>query len=253
MYLGDYIKGATVFVPFNTSGQDGASAPMSTDFTPKVYVDGGTTEETSGLTLVESHDTIVGRNGITVPTTGAAFVPGATFYVAGDSGVIDTKNVSAWLGVFSIQRRTAQKPVVGFAQGAGNVAYIDLPSEASSADDSYAGCVVVARNPSTGAVVSRYRGATYIGASRRFSVDPALPAVVDSNWVVELHVAPPAPVLPRRDDAVEVLLTLAMARGHRVVDDGTNIVVYDTDGTTVLSTQPRTRAGSALNPITAVG
>lgn len=53
--------------------------------------------------------------------------------------------------------------------------------------------------------------------------------------------------------AQEVLFTLAGHRGHKIEDDGTNIKVSATDGTTNVVTQPRTRAGSAQNPITRLG
>jgi hypothetical protein len=51
----------------------------------------------------------------------------------------------------------------------------------------------------------------------------------------------------------EVLLTLAMARGNRVVIDGSELVTYDTNGTTELSRQPIARLASPANPLASVG
>lgn len=58
-----------------------------------------------------------------------------------------------------------------------------------------------------------------------------------------------------RDQAAaqEVLYTLAGHRGHVIEEVGGNITVTANDGTTNVVTQPRVRAGSALNPITKVG
>lgn len=57
----------------------------------------------------------------------------------------------------------------------------------------------------------------------------------------------------RRTIAVEVLLTNAAARGHRILIDGTDLVVTDTNGVTELSRQPFTRLPTPANPMASVG
>lgn len=107
MYLGDYTKGTVVFVPFNTAGASGGSITIATNGTAKAYINGGTTEVTAGVTLVEDHDGITGRHGITVDTTGASFTTGSDVDVVLDGAVIDGQTVNAWIGKFSIARQSA--------------------------------------------------------------------------------------------------------------------------------------------------
>lgn len=57
----------------------------------------------------------------------------------------------------------------------------------------------------------------------------------------------------RQAIAQEVLLALVMGRGNKVEIVGSDIVLKDTDGTTVISTQPFTRLPSTANPIATVG
>jgi hypothetical protein len=65
--------------------------------------------------------------------------------------------------------------------------------------------------------------------------------------------SPRAAAATTAQTAQEVLLTLNMGRGNKVVDNGTSIVLYDTDGTTVLATKARTRSGTVQNPIISLG
>lgn len=57
----------------------------------------------------------------------------------------------------------------------------------------------------------------------------------------------------RQAVAQEVLKTLGMGRGNKVVIDGSDIVTYDTDGTTEIARQPFTRLGATANPVNSVG
>lgn len=107
MYYGDYVKGAVVFIPFNTAGAAGGSITIATNGTPKAYINGGTTEVTAGVTLVEDHDGITGRHGISINTAGASFTVGADVDVALDASTIDGQTINAWVGKFSIDRQSS--------------------------------------------------------------------------------------------------------------------------------------------------
>ena len=97
-------KGETVRIPFNTSGADGASITIATNGTPKAYVNGSTTEITTGVTLTEDQDAITGRHFIVVDTTGSGFTIGSDVDVAIDANTIDGKTVNAWVGKFSLNK-----------------------------------------------------------------------------------------------------------------------------------------------------
>ncbi len=103
-YYGDYKKGVVVFLPFNTSSSTGDSIDLATNGTAKAYINGGTTEITAGVTLVENHDGITGRHGVTVDTSGGSFTVGSDVDVCIDGAVIDGRNVNSWVGKFSIER-----------------------------------------------------------------------------------------------------------------------------------------------------
>ncbi len=77
-----------------------------------------------------------------------------------------------------------------------------------------------------------------------------------SSAIVELTASNPrAAALTKEEIAVEALLTLAYARGHRVYESnvsgvltpgGGYVTVTDTDGTTILSTQPMVRSAAGV-------
>lgn len=80
--------------------------------------------------------------------------------------------------------------------------------------------------------------------------------VAFSSAIVELTASNPrAAALTKEEIAVETLLTLAYARGHRVFESnvsgvatpgGGYVTVTDTDGTTILSTQPMVRSAAGV-------
>ena len=107
VYLGDYKKNTVVFVPFNTAGSAGGAITLAVNGTAKAYIDGGTTEITAGVTLVEDHDGITGRHGITVDTTGAGFTSGSDVDVCLDGATVDGVTVNAWVGKFSVARSSS--------------------------------------------------------------------------------------------------------------------------------------------------
>lgn len=109
MYLGTYKKGTVVFCPFTTFSTAGSSITIATNGTAKAYINGGTTEITTGVTLVEDHDGITGRHGITVDTSDVAFTAGSDVDVALDNAVVDGVSVSCWIAKFSIERDSIER------------------------------------------------------------------------------------------------------------------------------------------------
>lgn len=194
-YFGDYNKGETVRIPFNTSGADGASITIATNGTPKAYIDGGTTEITSGVTLTEDQDAITGRHFIVVDTTGSGFTIGSDVDVAIDANTIDGKTVNAWVGKFSLNKKTALTPVVGLAQ-AGAAGSVTLPASASATNDLYKGGIVTIVY-ATGAGQSRLITG-YVGSTKVASVDPNWATTPDSTsqLVVTATAPSPATALP---------------------------------------------------------
>ena len=194
-YFGDYNKGETVRIPFNTSGADGASITIATNGTPKAYVDGSTTEITTGVTLTEDQDAITGRHFIVVDTTGSGFTIGSDVDVAIDANTIDGKTVNAWVGKFSLNKKTALTPVVGLAQ-AGAAGSITLPASASSTNDLYKGAIITVVY-GTGAGQSRLCTG-YVGSTKVASVDPNWAVTPDttSAHVVTATAPSPATALP---------------------------------------------------------
>lgn len=191
MYLGDYLKGDVVRVPMNTAEADGDSANPSAYGTVAVYEEDSVAEITAGLTAVNAHDGHAGTHVIAVDTANAAYLAGKTYSVKRHTMTIDGKAVSVFLAQFSIQRRHSLKPVVGVAQG-GAAGYVDLPTAASSSDGAYDGAMVVITG-GTGAGQARYRGTTYTGATRRFTVDPNFDTAPDNTSIVEVLITAPAP------------------------------------------------------------
>ncbi|WP_353268581.1 hypothetical protein, partial [Gemmatimonas sp.] len=51
----------------------------------------------------------------------------------------------------------------------------------------------------------------------------------------------------------EMLLAMAMGRGNRLVVDGSDLVLFGTDGTTEVSRQPFTRLPAPANPTATLG
>lgn len=289
MYLGDFVKGALVPLPWNTSGGDGASITRATNGTVRVYKNGNAGAPiTAGITDTEDFNAKTGMHVLAIDTANAAYTAGDEYEVSFDGGVIDGKAVNAFTHTFSLQRPTSLKPVVGVAQGgaAGNV---QLPASASSVDGAYEGALVVITG-GTGAGQARSRGATYTGATRTFSVDPNWSTTPDGTSIVEVHLAPPprtttplpvnvAAMAPNvvtasavADDAIdagalatgarqaigqEVALAMSGGRGNTWEIVGAvgaeELVFTDVDGTTVLSTVPVVRLLSALNAIRKMG
>ncbi len=112
-YLGDFSTGATVRVPWNASGADGASITRGTDGSIRIYKDGNTTQRTSsaGITDSEDFDSLTGVNIATIDlsdnTDAGFYAAGHDYMVVIQGAGIDGKTVNAVIGAFSIQNRYA--------------------------------------------------------------------------------------------------------------------------------------------------
>lgn len=186
----DFLPGATVRIPFNTSASDGSSVTIATNGTVRVYKDGGTTEITTGASLVEDFDGITGIHFAVIDTSADAnYTAGADYDVAIVNNTIDGKSVSAWIGSFSLGRRTYSTPVVGLAQ-AGASGSVTLPATASATDSFYNGAFVTVAS-GTGAGQSRMISG-YTGSTKVATVDPNWTTNPDTTSVVVVTGAPPA-------------------------------------------------------------
>lgn len=192
MYLGDFIKGATVRFAWNASGANGASITRATNGTIHVYKDGVlTTEVTTGVTDTEDADTLLGVNTVAIDTTDAFYSAGSEFMVVIKAATIDGQVVNAVLAHFSLQRRTQFTPVTGLAT-AGAAGSVTLPVGASSVDNFYNGSVV-SIVAGTGAGQARLISG-YVGSTRVASVDPNWGTAPDATSVTVVALVAPAPV-----------------------------------------------------------
>lgn len=103
-HAGTYAAGATIRIPWNSSGADGASITRSTNGTVAVWKDGGTTQSTTGITDTEDFDAMTGMHMVVIDTSadGTFYSTGSEFHVAVTAATIDTKTVNAWIGGFRL-------------------------------------------------------------------------------------------------------------------------------------------------------
>lgn len=155
MYLGDFKKGATVRIYWNSFSLAGASITRSTNGTISVYEDGGTTQFTTGVTDTEDFDTLTGVHLIAIDTSQADYEAGKDYAVVLSAATIDGRTVNAVLAHFSIENRF----VPGVPKK--NVALNDVPFYMVSSTDHV--------TPATGLTITAQRsldgGATWTSAT----------------------------------------------------------------------------------------
>lgn len=111
--LGAFAPGSTIYIPWNSTAQDGSSITYS-DASLKITKNGGTVERSSpnGVTLTSVHDGDTGTNLVTIDTsddTDAGFYENGAAYQAKFSATVDGKAVTFWIVSFSLV--TAPLPV----------------------------------------------------------------------------------------------------------------------------------------------
>ncbi|WP_396216379.1 hypothetical protein [Gemmatimonas sp.] len=243
MYLGDFVKGATVRFAWNASGANGASITRATNGTLHVYKDGVlTTEVTTGVTDTEDADTLPGVNLVAIATTGAFYTAGSEFMVVLKAATIDGQVVNAVLAHFSIMRLNAFVPLVGLATG-GAAGSVTLPASASATDDFYNGATVTIV-AGTGAGQPGRFIAGYVGSSRVASVDPNWGTAPDSTSVIVVTAVAPSPTTNLMD-----VRTAAMADGvltaPKIATDAFTAAKFAADVTTEFQSGLATAAALA--------
>jgi peptidyl-prolyl cis-trans isomerase C len=171
MYLGDFVKGATVRFAWNSAGANGASITRATNGTISIYRDGGTTQFTTGVTDTEDFDSLTGVHLVAIDTSGADYVVGSDYAVVLSAATIDGQTVNAVLAHFSINRNASGVTRQGTAQ-AGAAGTITLDASASATDDLYNGQLVVLIG-GTGAGQARFVS-DYVSSTKVVTVD--------ANW-----------------------------------------------------------------------
>lgn len=104
-YLGDYQKGQSVYLYFNTFSAVGASITRATNGTVRVYELDNLTEITAGITDNEDLDIKTGAHLIKIDTSNAAYTAGKDYGVMLDAAVIDGRTINSFIGQFSIENR----------------------------------------------------------------------------------------------------------------------------------------------------
>lgn len=119
-YLGDFAEDATIRFGFNT--RTAAGAPVTLGGTPAVsiYIDGGTTEITAGVTLTVDFDSRTGYHVVEIDASAdAAYVAAADYRVVITTGTVDSVSVvGVEVGSFSIENRAIDAAVIQGAAGA---------------------------------------------------------------------------------------------------------------------------------------
>lgn len=121
-YLGDFLAGATVQIPFTTEDGSGGRVEPNSAFEVadvRIYKDGSDTQRSSqaGYAMTSPFDTLVGVQYLTIDLSDNT---DADFYTVGSDYVVvlypdetvATQNVSRVIGLFSIQNRTSAVNVV---------------------------------------------------------------------------------------------------------------------------------------------
>lgn len=113
MYVGDYVPGSTVRIPWNTHDAKGGSATRAVNGTVRIYKDSSTTERASsaGITDSEDWDGFAGMHYLLIDlsnNTDAGFYAAQHDYVVAVTGqTVSGQPVNVFLASFSIANRRA--------------------------------------------------------------------------------------------------------------------------------------------------
>lgn len=112
-YRGDITLGDTIDVKFTTVATTGVPTTLSGTPTIACYVDNGTTEITSGVTLSVDFDGLTGLNNVRIVASGAnGFSTGTNVDVVITAGTVSSASVVGYVvGSFSIEARTAYEAI----------------------------------------------------------------------------------------------------------------------------------------------
>ena len=195
-YLGDFVYGATIYVPFNTFDSNGASVTISglatTDI--EVYKNGSMTQRASdnGFTLLDTDgidiDSTTGIHGFSIDTsdnsTAGFYAPGNEYFVIVNSITANTQTVRMVFS-FSIENR----PMAGLLA---RTTIASLSSQTSftltagsADDDAYNGAIIVVQDAAS--VVQKAVGviSDYTGSSKTVTLlaDPGIFTMATGDYV----------------------------------------------------------------------
>lgn len=204
--LGDFVKGDTVYVPWNSAGADGASITRATNGTISVYSADGTTQFTTGVTDTEDFDALTGVHLAKIVTTGSDYVPNGTYTVVLSAATIDSKTVNSAIAQFTIMRKHSMQSLAGTLAAVPSSTTVTLPSPAIATDDVYNGQTLTAvygTGLNQSVVIDDYVGSTKVA-----TVSPAPVVGFDTTTVFEIIKTPRASTgAPPAVDMVQILGT----------------------------------------------
>ena len=113
MYLGDFVLGSIVYLPFNTFDSSGASCTVTNFIDTDVHIhkDGGLVQRNNAAGVVVSidYDSITGNHLIAIDTSdntvAGFFAAGHEYDVRLEGITVDGKTLNVWVGKFSIENR----------------------------------------------------------------------------------------------------------------------------------------------------
>ena len=120
-YYGDFNKGVTISIPFNSNASDGTSITLATNGTLKVYQRGSSSPITAGVTLSEDFVTATGQHLINIDTSNAAYLIGNDFNVSLEAAIIDGKTINVFVGSFSLNRNNSMQIYSGLVASAASL------------------------------------------------------------------------------------------------------------------------------------
>lgn len=131
-YVGDFLPGQRVSIPWSTNDQTGASIARSTAGQISCIRASNSAFSTVGVTEAASILGIVGVNGLTIDTSQSFFAAHDDYYVVDNGAVIDGKQANIVIGHFSILNRSNSRLFI--AGTVDSSAFVPTVTEFESAD-----------------------------------------------------------------------------------------------------------------------
>lgn len=161
MYLGDFDRGATIYVPFHTFNSAGASVTMTgfavTDI--EIYKNGSVTQRASdnGYTLLDTDgtdfDSATGIHGFSIDTsdnsTAGFWAPKSEYFVVVNAVTIDSQTVRFIAATFSIENRALPGLLMRTVIASVTSQVIIVLTDGSADDDAYNNGIAIFQDVST--------------------------------------------------------------------------------------------------------
>lgn len=107
MYLGDFLPGQVVRIPWSTNAKTGGSITRFVNGSVVVYKGADPVETTAGITDVEDFDSVTGVHLTSIDTSNSFYVPYEDYRAVLVGSNVDGEAVSAPIGCWSIMNRAA--------------------------------------------------------------------------------------------------------------------------------------------------